>query len=439
MDKLLLNKGNLPVRLPAGWEVTQTIFRASQPVKASVEELMMQGLSTPLGSPKLEALLEPGSRVAVVVDDLTRHTPVSDLLPGLLKIFEGKGVPRENVTIVIGTGTHRPMDQKELEARLGEGVARAYRVENHDARAKDLVVMGEAPGYGKISFNGTVMKADVKIIVGTIIPHVHNGFGGGPKNIMPAICDFETVRKHHLKTTLHPRSRVGIAEGNPFLEELTSIARLARVNFAVQCLNDSFGKVYKVLAGDVFEVFREGIREQSAALGVPVSGKTDVTVVSAFPYDEGVQIMKSFMPSAMVTRLGGSIFVVTELTESLPPFFLDSIERIKGDDACVIDPSASEKLGRCEPLIEGVGVDFNMALILVLAVAKKFNLSLVGHRVLEDLARVMGCKYYPDLDQAFEEEGQKGEKKTVSIIPAGGYIFPIIGEPFYLLDEQIDP
>jgi nickel-dependent lactate racemase len=433
MIKLLLNKGDLQVRLPSDWEVKHTIFKEAQPVPTGLQDMMINALSKPIGSPKLEGLLEPASKVAIVVDDLTRHTPISELLPGLLKVIEGKGVPKENVTIVIGTGTHRPMDQKEIEARLGGGVARAYRVENHDARSKDLVVMGEIPGYGKISFNATVMKADVKITVGTIIPHVHNGFGGGPKNIMPAICNFDTVRKHHLKTALHQRARVGVAESNPFLDDLVAIARLAKVDFCVQCLNDSFGQVYDILAGDVFEVFRAGMERQSRALGVPVSEKTDVTIVSAFPYDEGVQIMKSFMPSAMVTKIGGSIFVVTELQEPLPAFFLDSIRKIKGDKSCVIDPGAAGKLSRCEPLIEGVGVDFNMALLLVLAVAKKFNLSLIGHEVLKDLAKAMECKWYPNLDTALQNESKKGEKKTVSVLPAGGYIFPIIEEPFELL------
>ncbi|MCU0596715.1 MAG: lactate racemase domain-containing protein [Desulfobacterota bacterium] len=433
MIKLLLKKGDLQTDLPSSWEVKHTIFKEAQTVRAGLQEMMSGALSKPIGSPRLEELLKPSSRVAIVVDDLTRHTPISDLLPGLLKVIESEGVPKGSVTIVIGTGTHRPMDPKEIEARLGKAVASAYRVENHDARSKDLVVMGELPGYGKIAFNATVMKADVKVTVGTIIPHVHNGFGGGPKNIMPAVCNFDTIRKHHLKTALHQRARVGVAESNPFLDDLTAIARLAKVNFCVQCLNDSFGQVYDILAGDVFEVFRAGMERQSRALGVSVSEKTDVTVVSAFPYDEGVQIMKSFMPSAMVTKIGGSIFVVTELVEPLPGFFLDSIRKIKGKDECVIDPGAAEKLSRCEPLIEGAGVDFNMALLLVLAVAKKFNLVLIGHEVLKDLAKAMECKWYPDLKSALQKESKQGEKKTVSVIPAGGYIFPIIEEPFELL------
>ena len=99
-----------------------------------------------------------------------------------------------------------------------------------------------------------------------------------------------------------------------------------------------------------------------------------------------------------------------------------------------MDPAAAEKLNRCEPLIEGAAMDFNMAIILVVAVAKKFNLSLIGHEVLQDLAKAMECKWYPDLDTALHKESKKGEKKTVSVIPAGGYIFPIISEPFDLLE-----
>jgi nickel-dependent lactate racemase len=434
MVTLLQRKGDLTLDLPAPWELRQTLFKEGVKGESSLHDLMMNALSNPLSSPSLEDMLHPGAKVAIVVDDLTRSTPVKELLPGLLKIIEGRGVPRENVDIVVGVGTHRAMTEAELESRLGSGVSRDYRVDNHDARSKDLVVMGAAEGYGPVSFNNKVVKADVRVIVGSILPHVHNGFGGGPKNIMPGICDFETIRRHHLKNVLHPMARVGIVQGNLFLEDTRKIAKLARINFAVQVLADSFGKVYEVLTGDVFAVHDEGIRRQSENLGVTASGKTDVCVVSSFPYDEGVQIMKAFMPAAMVTKSGGSIFVVTELKEPLPDFFLDSVKRIRGDGSCTVDPAAAEKLSRCEPLIEGAAMDFNMAIILVVAVARKFNLCLIGQKVLAALAAAMGCKYYPDPAAAIAQEAGSGEKKTVTVIPAGGYIFPVIAEPFYLLD-----
>jgi nickel-dependent lactate racemase len=435
MIKLLQQKGDLDARLPARWAVQQTIFKEGRSSEASASELMIKALAHPIGSPRLEDLLKPGCTVAIVIDDLTRSTPVRDLLPGLLEVIESRGVPKENVNIVIGNGTHRPMNDKEIEGRVGPVVARNYRIQNHDARSPELVTMGELQGYGKISFNRTVARAGVKIILGSILPHVHNGFGGGPKNVMPGICDFNTIRQHHLKNVLHPKARVGIIEGNPFLQDTRAIARLAGIDFAIQCVYDAFGRVWEVLAGDLFAVHETGIEEEARDLGVMVSGKTDATIVSAYPYDEGVQVMKALMPSAMVTNPKGSIFMVTELTQPLPDFFLDNARRLGGDDHCTFEANATEKLNRCEPLIEGAAMDFNMAIILVLAVARRYNLVLVGHEVLKDVAKALGCKYAPDLAAALRAESKKRKEASVSVIPAGGYVFPIISEPYYLLEE----
>ena len=106
MTRLLLKKGDLQVSLPSNWEVKHTIFKEARPVRAGLQEMMMQALSKPIGAPKLEDLLKATSKVAIVVDDLTRHTPIRDLIPKLLELVGSKGVPKENVTIVIGTGTH---------------------------------------------------------------------------------------------------------------------------------------------------------------------------------------------------------------------------------------------------------------------------------------------------------------------------------------------
>ncbi len=435
MIKLLQQRGDLHAHLPAGWAVQQTIFKEGRSSEASASELMMKALTNPIASPRLEELLKPGCTVAIVVDDLTRSTPVRDLLPGLLEVIESRGVPKENVDIVIGNGTHRAMDDKEIEGRVGPVVARNYRVQNHDARSPDLVTMGELHGYGKISFNRTVARAGVKIILGSILPHVHNGFGGGPKNIMPGICDFTTIRQHHLKNVLHPKARVGIVEGNPFLHDTRAIAKLAGIDFAIQCIYDAFGHVYEVFAGDLFAVHEAGVEEETRHLGVMVSGKTDATIVSSYPYAEGVQIMKALMPSAMVTKAKGSIFVVTELTQALPDFFLDNARRLGWDDHCTFEANTRERLNRGEPLIEGAAMDFNMAIILVLAVARRYNLVMIGHEVLRDAAEAMGCKYAPDLAAALRAESKNRKEARVSVIPAGGYIFPIISEPYYLLEE----
>ena len=79
-------------------------------------------------------------------------------------------------------------------------------------------------GLGPVFLNRTVASADVRIAIGSILPHPHNGFGGGPKSVMPGICDFHTIRKHHLKNVVNPRSILGNLEENPFYEECCHIA-----------------------------------------------------------------------------------------------------------------------------------------------------------------------------------------------------------------------
>jgi hypothetical protein len=79
-------------------------------------------------------------------------------------------------------------------------------------------------------------------------------------------------------------------------------------------------------------------------------------------------------------------------------------------------------------------MDFNMALILIFFVSRRYRVVLVADGVLKDAAFRMGFEYVPDLKTAPEVEKKKMEKATVNIIPAGGYIFPIVKEGFRFID-----
>lgn len=432
MVTLFRKKGSLEVDLPKNWELLRTLYKEDLKVRRPLGGLIGGALDHPIDSRPLEAMLKSGSRVAIVVDDVTRPTPVRELLPPLLRRIHRCGVPEKDVDIVIGVGTHRPLSQKEIEERCGKEVARAYRIQNHNARSADLVRMGEVPGYGSVSMNATVVQADVKITVGSILPHVHNGFGGGPKSVMPGICDFETVRQHHLKNVVDHRSILGNITGNPFYRDCCQIARLASVDFSVNCLFDSLGRISGVLAGNLFSVHESGIEKTREALEVPISEMSHLTIVSSFPYDEGPQIVKPVLPAAMITQPGGTIFLVTEISSPLPEFFLESFSKIRdcgGDEA---EGRIREKLRCVEPIIEGP-MDFNMALVLIFFISKKYRVVLVADEVLRKAASRMGFEYAPDLPNAIEGTKKRKENLTVNIIPAGGYIFPLLTDGFHLM------
>jgi nickel-dependent lactate racemase len=433
MVTLFRKKGNLEVDLPKNWELLQTLYKEDRKVRRPLAHLIESALDHPIDSLPLEEMLKPGSRVAIVVDDVTRPTPVRALLPHLLTRIHQRGVPETNVDIVIGVGTHRPLNQQEIEERCGKEVVKAHRIQNHNARSGNLIKMGEVPGYGSVSMNATVIQADVKITLGSILPHVHNGFGGGPKSVMPGICDFETVRQHHLKNVVDYRSILGNITDNPFYRDCCQIARLASVDFSVNCLFDSLGEVFEVLAGNLFAVHDLGIKKTREALGVPISGMSDLTIVSSFPYDEGPQIVKPVLPAAMITQPGGTIFLLAEISAPLPEFFLESFSKISDCRGEGAEGRIREKLRCVEPIIEGP-MDSNMALILIFFISKRYRVVLVADEVLREAALRMGFDYAPDLPSAIERTKKQEGRLTVNLIPAGGYIFPLLAGGFRLLD-----
>ena len=48
-------------------------------------------------------------------------------------------MPRERITLLVGTGLHRQMSAEELDALLGPEIARGYRVVVHDAKDPDAL------------------------------------------------------------------------------------------------------------------------------------------------------------------------------------------------------------------------------------------------------------------------------------------------------------
>ena len=65
-----------------------------------------QALDSPVGTAKLEQHLGPGAKVAIVVDDPSRWTPVREALPIVLQRLHAAGIERETITISVGVGRH---------------------------------------------------------------------------------------------------------------------------------------------------------------------------------------------------------------------------------------------------------------------------------------------------------------------------------------------
>ncbi|MDQ2049477.1 lactate racemase domain-containing protein [Natronolimnohabitans sp. A-GB9] len=238
-----------------------------------VREAAQRALEDPLGAP-LSTRVDPDDDVTIVVTDVTRKAPDDILLDVLLERLAACGIEREQVTVVIGLGLHRPMTDDEIEAMLGP---HADLAANHDPES--VVVVGTvADGEVPVEIGEPVADADTVLSTGVVEPHQYAGFSGGAKTVVIGAGGESLIRYTHGPEMLAREGvRLGRVEGNPFRETLDAAGDLAGLDFSVNLTHGPAG-VLGVRAGDGRRVVRELAAIARDALSVPIDREFDAVV-----------------------------------------------------------------------------------------------------------------------------------------------------------------
>ena len=127
---------------------------ADPPVKKALENPVASQQLTSITKEKLKN--NPDSKAVIVISDNTRPVPYKGeegILWPVIEILLNSGIKKKNITILVATGTHRPVSEKELENMLDERVFQAgIRIKNHDCKDREnLVYLGKSyQGVGSI-------------------------------------------------------------------------------------------------------------------------------------------------------------------------------------------------------------------------------------------------------------------------------------------------
>jgi nickel-dependent lactate racemase len=402
-----------PFQIPPGWTVLQNAVSEESGTSLTIPEMVEKALAAPISSPRLSEIVHKDSKVALMVDDWARSTPVSQILPTLLEELRGGGAKSENIDIVVALGTHRVMPQKALAERLGETVFQLYRVSQHDCQVEDLVPVGRLSTGGEVKINPVVAQADVKIGVGSIVPHHINGFGGGAKIIMPGVSNFEAVKEHHLHFTLHPGCYIGNLETNPSYQESCRVAEMAQITFIVNCVYNSRAEVVDMVAGHFQRAHLAGIERSKENYALRLDEPADVTIISAYPYVEAAQTVKPVIPASLLaTKPGGSVIIVAASRGELPESLLAAFDMVYSRHPEHEEPSF-----------------FSPALIYVPACAARNSITMVSRDLDGKSVTRLGFRYANSLEEAIEQEIRVRPQATVNIFPIGGLVLPLTREP----------
>ena len=285
--------GSLDLRLPAvgllsGADI-DVVWPDDNGSSADYASVLEHALDSPLGAPRLEQDVGPGSTVAIVVDDPSRWTPVSDALPSILRRLHASGVRAQDVTISIGVGRHQPVCAEVMHRRLGGSIAAGYRCFSPPIDELSAYVdLGRTPQGIPVRVFRPVAEAGLRVLVGSVLPHLQAGFGGGLKLIFPGTSHRSTLGALHRQGLDHNSDPSGLIGGdaacNPMRRAIHAAAeRLGRC-WSISHLVGGSGQVFRVVAGDPTQVQDVLSVEARQRFQAPPASLADVIVAGNNPW-----------------------------------------------------------------------------------------------------------------------------------------------------------
>jgi nickel-dependent lactate racemase len=276
----------LALTLPADWpvEVRAMPGAAAPPLS---DEALRAALASPIGAAPLSDLAHGRRQAAIIFDDISRPTPVARLWPFVVEALHAAGFTDERIRFVVALGTHAAHTRDELERKLGAEALRRFAVYNHDCFHRNTLV-GTTAGGTPVELNDEVLACDLRIGIGSVLPHPGYGFGGGPKIILPGVVSYRTIESHHSVLTPRVREeghgatlRAGVAENLAWLD-IAEAARLAGLDFIVNAILNQRREVAALVAGDLLAAWRQGVILAKRAYATPPPSGAEVVIANGY-------------------------------------------------------------------------------------------------------------------------------------------------------------
>lgn len=275
----------------------------------------------PIGAGPLGKSISSGERVVIVTSDNTRPLPNAKLVPWIIE--ELRHVPLENITVLIGTGSHRACSAAEIREMFGNEVSRKLRIVNHDAfDTGGLGRAGVTDRGEEIFLNRVYLEADKRITVGFIEPHFFAGFSGGPKAVMPGIAGIDAIMRFHSAPVIDdPRATWGLLHDNPVYEMASRAACLVKPDFSIQVTLGPDHGITGFFCGDVLEAHRAGagFAMESSMCACGTAFDIVITSNSGHPLDRNFyQTVKGICAAGEIVAGGGRILCLSHCGEGIP-------------------------------------------------------------------------------------------------------------------------
>lgn len=421
--------------MPRNVEVTIPIGHGSQTVRvpnlvavakpeytpgvADKRAEIARALREPIGTPRLVDLAKRRRDAVIVVNDITRPYPGGEMVLELAKELNVAGLSDDRITLLVAYGNHRANTPEELETMFGAEVVKRFKFVHHIAvDPKRNVTVGCTAGGVEVSIDRAFAEADLKILTGCIAPHQFAGFSGGRKSVIPGIAGLAAIKRHHSFPIRPEAISLGRLEGNCFHEEAVAAAKLAKVDFIVNAVENPQRELVRCVAGDLEKAFYVGVEVSRKLWTVAIPERPQIAIVSPGGYPRDFDLHQSQKPLGcveMVCPTGSAVILCAECPDGAGK--PGKILKDAPDLQTVIDRF----------LAEGFAPNGNGKAYMLARAIKRFRIVLAGSKIPADELREMFLDGYPTVQEALDAMLQiYGADAPILVIPNAAEIIPIV-------------
>ena len=419
--------------------------RVLEPEKAKRTFTVLQArfdeiLKKPVDSAPLEEMVKnrQRARIMILVDDATRpnkHTKI--LLPMLLEKLFDFGVNKDDIRIMVASGSHSPPSNELLENKiLGSEIYNIWKdhviIHKQDENCKNL---GTSSLGTPIEVDIDVLESGLVIAVSDSEYHYFAGVAGTVKSFFPGCSGKETIARNHpqMFDKVHgfkPECRLGNTAGNPVIQDMIEMAKSTKKLVPVFCIDAVMeGDDIVILNGGDINSLHELVLETLKPLRiVEVEDPADLVIVSTGALSINLyQGGKGFHAGWNAVKQGGDVLLLAHC-----PFghgsqnYYDTMQEIKGMD---LDKAMNHVIEtKCSIETFKIG---NQKVVDLLRILKRCTCHIITEMDKDEIENVFQMKYVSRTGtiqeslrswiQKYREE--RNQDPLIYVLPdAGNYI-----------------
>ena len=315
----------LELDFPSSWEVTVCRMAGHDAPKLTDLEIQAAFLN-PIGTPRISHMARGRKEVVIIFDDLSRPTKVAELVPYVLQELKEGGIKDETIRFIASVGAHGAMKLMDFVKKLGSDIVQRFPVYNHNP-FQNCTYLGDTSRGTPVSINSEVMSCDLRIAVGSILPHPVAGFGGGAKSILPGVAHIDSISANHRNVggrsaptpenplgKLNPSVGWGKVEGNAVRLDMEAAARMAGIDVIVNAIVNSHRDTVGLFVGDVIVAHREGVKLARQMYATNLLGGVDIVVANAYSKANEAMIAVD-AGSKLLPERGGDLVITCNIPE----------------------------------------------------------------------------------------------------------------------------